>query len=411
VTVPFVPAAPEGRMASVQFTGTRSELFGILFRGYVLMLPTIGIYRFWMVTWKRRFYWSHTVIDGDPLEYTGNAMQLLIGFLFALAFFLPIYLGFFYLSTQAPNIALIGYAVVGVVLWFLSGYAIYRARDFRLSRTLWRGIRFDQKGNAWGYATRRFAWSVLMIITAGLVYPFMVGNLWRYRYIHTWYGDRQFGFTGSWRKVAGPYYLVYFGIAVLTALTIGHLVGNRAYSLVQGSYIPDVEVWIMGLVIGLLLFAGIYYYRSRVTSRMLSSISVGGATLSVRVRARSMVGQLLLYYLALAGAGLGFLVIGAMLASSIMTTAMADGQFNAADFGGMIQTSWASIALLIIGYLAVLATLALLGEVILGYGYWMLVARGAVISNVDSLQSVRATNEDLTLHGEGLADALNVGSY
>ena len=40
--------SPQGRMASVQFTGTRGELFGILFRGYLLMLPTIGIYRFWM---------------------------------------------------------------------------------------------------------------------------------------------------------------------------------------------------------------------------------------------------------------------------------------------------------------------------------------------------------------------------
>src|SRR5689334_299143 len=95
----------QGRAAAVQFTGTRGELFGILFRGFVLMLPTIGIYRFWMVTWKRRFYWHNTVIDGDPLEYTGNAMQLLIGFLFALAFFLPIYLGFFYLSTQSPQVA------------------------------------------------------------------------------------------------------------------------------------------------------------------------------------------------------------------------------------------------------------------------------------------------------------------
>jgi hypothetical protein len=105
------------------------------------------------------------------------------------------------------------------------------------------------------------------------------------------------------------------------------------------------------------------------------------------------------------------MVIGAMLMSSLMTTAMADGQFNAADFGGMIQTSWVSIAVLVLGYLAVLATIALLGEVILGYGYWMLVARGAIITNADSLRTVRATTEDLSLHGEGLADALNVGSY
>jgi hypothetical protein len=401
----------QGRVASVQFSGTRGELFGILFRGYLLMVPTIGIYRFWNVTWKRRFYWHNTVIDGDPLEYTGNAIQLLIGFLFALAFFLPIYIGFFYLSTQSPQVALIGYSVVAAVLWYLMGYAIYRARDFRLSRTLWRGIRFDQKGSAWGYANRRFGWSVLMVLTAGLVYPFMVGNLFRYRYLHSWYGDRQFGFTGSWRNVAGPFYLVYFSVAALTLVTFGYLFGNNAFTFVDGAYMPRGEVWLMGFITSLVLFVGIYYYRSRVTSRMFSSIRIGDAGVVVKVRARSMIGQLILYVLALVGAGIGLLVIGSMLAASFMTSAMADGQFTAADFGGMFQTGWVTAVAAVLGYLAVLAVIAILGEVILGYGYWMLVARGAIITNADSLLTVRATAEDLALHGEGLADALNVGAY
>ena len=401
----------EGRVASVQFTGTRGELLGILFRGYLLMIPTIGIYRFWNVTWKRRFYWHNTVIDGDPLEYTGHAIQLLIGFLFALAFFLPIYLGFFYLSTQSPQVALIGYSIVGAVLWYLMGYAIYRARDFRLSRTLWRGIRFDQKGSAWGYANRRFGWSILMVLTVGLVYPFMVGNLFRYRYLNSWYGDRKFDFTGSWRNVAGPFYLVYFSVAVLTVVTFGYLFGANAFVRVDDAYLPRGEVWLMGILIGLVLFVGIYFYRSRVTSRMFSSIRIGDAGVIVKVRARSMIGQLILYVLALIGAGFGLLVIGSMLFTSFMATAMADGQFTPADLGGMFQTSWITAAVAILGYLAVLAVIAVLGEIILGFGYWMLVARGAIITNADSLMTVRATAEDLTLHGEGLADALNVGAY
>jgi uncharacterized membrane protein YjgN (DUF898 family) len=94
----------EGRIARVEFTGTRSELFGILIRGYLLMVPTVGIYRFWVTTWKRRFYWQNTVLDGEPLEYTGNALQLLIGFLFALAFFLPIYIAFFYLRPRPARL-------------------------------------------------------------------------------------------------------------------------------------------------------------------------------------------------------------------------------------------------------------------------------------------------------------------
>ena len=189
----------------VVFTGARAELAGMLLRGYVLLIPTIGLYRFWLATWKRRFYWANTEIDGDPLEYTGSAIQLLLGFLMALAVFVPLYGLFFFLSTQSSEAAIAGYSGVAVLLWFLMGYAIYRARDFRLSRTLWRGIRCDQGGSAWGYALRRFFWSLLVLVTAGLAYPFMAANLWSYRYRHSWYGDRQFSFAGSWKQLARPW--------------------------------------------------------------------------------------------------------------------------------------------------------------------------------------------------------------
>jgi uncharacterized membrane protein YjgN (DUF898 family) len=219
------PVAPWGRIVpttvKATFSGTRSELFGRLIAGYLLMIPTLGLYRFWLTTAKRRFYWQNTSIGGDRLEYTGTALQLLIGFLIALGVFLPIYMVFFYLSFQASVVTLIGYGLAGALLWFLTGYAIYRARDFRLSRTLWRGIRFDQRGSALRYAIRRFLWSLLVIITLGLAYPFMAGNLWRYRYDNTWFGDRQFSFAGSWKTIAGPYYRAWLALAgTITAGTV-----------------------------------------------------------------------------------------------------------------------------------------------------------------------------------------------
>lgn len=76
---------------------------------------------------------------------------------------------------------LLGYGVIAAVVWFLMGYAIYRARHFRLSRTLWRGIRFDLKGHAIAYALRRFFWSIAMLFTLGLIYPWMGSSLWRDR--------------------------------------------------------------------------------------------------------------------------------------------------------------------------------------------------------------------------------------
>jgi uncharacterized membrane protein YjgN (DUF898 family) len=403
-------AETEGRIARVEFTGTRSELFGLLVRGYVLMVPTIGIYRFWLTTWKRRFYWQHTVLDGEPLEYTGNALQLLIGFLFALAFFLPIYIAFFYLSTQAPEIAGIGYAVIGAVFWFLMGYAIYRARDFRLSRTLWRGIRFAQHGNAWGYALRRFLWSIAMVLTVGLIYPWMASNLCRYRYNHTWYGDRRFSWTGSWKTMAKPYFIVYFLIAA--ALIAGVVMaGSAPMQNVDGLMMPGPGAFVGFLLAGLFAFLGWFYFRSREATRMFSEVRIGEARATVKVRARALFGQFLLYSLAIAGVSLlvgGFFGI---VMTSVFTSTMSNPDMIGATLPSILQLGWVTIALLIVGYLLAFGSFALMGEVFLGYGYWMLVARGATISNADSLWSVRATDEDRALAGEGLADALNVGAY
>lgn len=400
----------EGRVAPVRFTGTRSELFGLLFTGYLLMLPTLGIYRFWVTTWKRRFYWQNTVIDGDPLEYTGHAMQLLIGFLFALAFFLPIYIVFFYLSTQSSEIATIGYAAVGVTLWFLSGYAIYRARDFRLSRTLWRGIRFNQHGNAWGYALRRFGWSLLMVPTLGLAYPFMAANLWRYRYSHTWFGNRQFRWAGSWKTIAGAFYKTYFAVAAAISIAVVFVASGESI-VVDGVTMPGPASWLAGLAAALVAFLAWFYFRSREATRMFSQIRIGDAAIAVKVRARALLGQFLLYSLSLTGALLTFGIFVGVILGAIFGQAMLSGATAGSDFTRIFESGWVNVTLLILAYLALLASFSLLGEVFLGYGYWMLVARNATISNADSLRSVRAIDEDRALIGEGLADALNVGAY
>jgi uncharacterized membrane protein YjgN (DUF898 family) len=403
------PPLPTGQ--KVQFSGTRGELFGRLLRGYLLMLPTLGLYRFWLTTTKRRFYWQNTEIGGDRLEYTGSALQLLLGFMFALGVFLPIYIVFFYLSFQSSAIAGLGYGGAALLLWFLSGYAIYRGRDFRLSRTLWRGIRFDQKGSALGYATRRFFWSLLVLVTVGLAFPFMAANLWRYRYKHTWFGDRQFTFTGSWKTIAWPFYRVWIVMAVSIGVAIWGIVANAGAFAVASNRQAVMAAGLAASMGPLLIFVmGVlcfFYYRSREATRMFSQVKLGEASLVVRVKARSLFGQYLLYCLCLVAALIVMGLIGFVVAQAVLPNPTIEG-FSAAR---LARAGWMGVALGAGGYLATVSAFTLLGEVFIDCGFWMLVSRGATITNLESLDGVGATAEDTSLAGEGLADALNVGSF
>jgi uncharacterized membrane protein YjgN (DUF898 family) len=396
----------------VEFTGSRSELFSIVIGGYALMIPTIGLYRFWQANWKRRFYWQNTVIDGEPLEYTGTATQLLLGFLFALAFFLPIYVALFYLSMQDTNLVLLGYLVIGATIWFLSGYAIYRARDFRLSRTLWRGIRFDLRGNAWAYGLRRFLWSILMVVTAGLVYPWMASSLWKYRWRHTWFGDRKFDISGNWHAFAGPYYGAYFLNLFTIGATVVGITATHDFMLVSGMMVPGP----LGLLASfgcIVVFALSYaWYRTRTVSSMLSTVSCGEAKITVRIGTGRLFGLFAAYVVGVVLL-LVLLLITALIALGAIYAAAAKGgkEPDAASLVSMFQSGSLNVALLILVYLVILGALGLLSDVILRFGWWKLLAKGATITNPDDLRSVRSTDEDRALIGQGLADALNVGAY
>ena len=402
----------EVRTGRVEFTGGRQEMLGILLRGYALMIPTIGLYRFWQATWKRRFYWQNTVIDGEPIEYTGTASQLLFGFFFAVAFFLPIYIAFFVLSMQDVDYLLIGYAVVACVVWYLMGYAIYRARDFRLSRTLWRGIRFDLRGNAFVYGLRRFFWSIPNILTLGLVYPWMGSSLWRYRWNNTWYGDRKFEIAGNWKTIAGPYYSAYFLNVLAIGATAGWITTTKDFLLVGTAIVPGPIGLALCAACVLVLSFSLAFYRTRVASGMLSTVSIGDAKLSVKLGTGALFGLFVVYVLAVT-ALLVVLALTALIAlGGVFAAAAAGGQEPDVDaILSLFSSGTTNVVLLILAYLVILGAFGMLAELILSFGWWKMLARGSTVSNPDSLRTVQATAEDQALVGQGLADALNVGAY
>ena len=404
-----VPAAPT-RTAPVRFVGKRRPFLGLLLTGLILMVPTLGLYRFWLVTRKRQFYWGHTDIDGDALEYTGTPVQLLVGFLMAVTIFLPIYIALFYVTVRLPDLSEVAYLVLLLLFWFFMGYAGYRSRRFRLSRTLWRGIRFQQSGNAWVYAFKRFMWTIVTIVTLGLSYPFMAKSLWAYRVGNTWYGDRRFSFSGRVRTIAWPFYGAYVLVAGVLAISAWQYFQFYAGGGDTDSHLSAI-FWSSLLAAFVGYFAWIFV-TTRIDSRFFSSIGVGDTGLNVRISAVAIVLQHLTYVVLLGIAAAVFVVVGWMVVGG-MTAGIESigGAGSTEDLARFMHMGSSAFIVLIGFYLGFLGLWNLLSEMVLAVGYWKIVARGAHITNIDALDTTRAAGAESPLAGEGLADALNVGAY
>jgi uncharacterized membrane protein YjgN (DUF898 family) len=202
------------------YRGDLGDLYLLALKNVALAIVTLGFYRFWGTTNVRRYLWSHTVIDDEPLEYTGTGGELLVGFLKAMVLVIPFFAVVGVLSwvlRENPRAQPIITAVIYLPLLFLVYYAGFTARRYRLSRTVWRGIRLGQHGSPMTYALLCLKNTFLSVITLGLYFPY--ANLRQHAYIwnRTQLGNRDFEL-----EVAGGDLMKRYIIAwLLMPLTLG----------------------------------------------------------------------------------------------------------------------------------------------------------------------------------------------
>ncbi|MFT5180312.1 MAG: uncharacterized membrane protein YjgN (DUF898 family) [Alphaproteobacteria bacterium] len=189
----------------VGFWGRRMALVGLLMMNSLLGFLTAGVYRFWARTRLRQYFWRSIEIDGDPLEYTGRGLELFVGFLIVIAVLVPLSIGYsvvsLFLETAAPAIFDAVNFLYFVFLFWLTRYAYFRARRYRLARTVWRGIRAGQDGSASGYAWIWFGYAVLSVITLGWAVPWLTAELQRYEVENARFGVENFRYEGTGSKL------------------------------------------------------------------------------------------------------------------------------------------------------------------------------------------------------------------
>ena len=405
----------------VRFFGQRRSYWRLLIRGAVMLFVTLGIYRFWLVTDVRRFLWSNTEIAGEALEYTGTALELLLGFLVAIALLIPVYGGIFLAALDLGILGKLSGVIAFAALGLLGQYAIYRARRYRLTRTIYRGLRFHQEGSAWGYAFRAMLWWIITALTFGLAYPFQVASLERYKMRNTFYGDLGGSFEGSgfvlllrgfpmWFLVFAPLVLTLRGFvavdwkALVDALAQG---GDDVMGRIEGGNpgLGAAIVFAMLMATASVTLAGLLYPAFQaVTLRWWSSgLRFGDVEVRSHLRMRHVYGA----YARFVGYAILFSIAMAFIGTFLFGVMGVAASIGKVDTAGEIATTLA----LLVGYVIIALGFSTIYRATVLLSLWQLGMESLQLSGLAALEKVKAKGRPSSALGEGLADALNVGSY
>src|SRR3954469_7054606 len=90
-------AAAAGESRAIRFTGTWREYLPIAITNALLIVCTLGIYRFWATARQRRYLWSRTHFIDDSFEWTGTGKEMFIGFVIVMCVLAPFFLFFQFL--------------------------------------------------------------------------------------------------------------------------------------------------------------------------------------------------------------------------------------------------------------------------------------------------------------------------
>lgn len=198
---PQLPSSPTQPPVVASFANGRQRIIAddlgrIAIRGGFLTLITLSIYRFWMKTTQRQLIWRETRIGDDGFEYTGTALELLIGSMIAIVF-LAVWLGvanlgMAYLQLAAWQDFETSFMLAPLLASPLIAFAVYRARRYKMLRTRWRGIRCGMDGSGVAYAMRWLFWTAIQLATLGLATPWKAMALEGYMTRHMMYGSAHF---------------------------------------------------------------------------------------------------------------------------------------------------------------------------------------------------------------------------
>jgi uncharacterized membrane protein YjgN (DUF898 family) len=217
------PTGSSNQTHELRFRGNGGSLFGMMIVNAILASLTLGIYYFWGKAKIRQYIFSQTEFAGDTFTFHGTGKEMFLGFLkligLILGFVVAVGLVSFVVRSvagqEAGLIASIIFMYLGMFL--VMPYAIVGSRQYRMSRTSYRGIKFSFRGTAIEFLPLFVKGALLSGVTLGFYSPYFVNSVQSFLMNQTYYGNRRFSYDGKGDELFWMYLKGFF----LTMVTAG----------------------------------------------------------------------------------------------------------------------------------------------------------------------------------------------
>lgn len=383
---------------NISYSGGKGPVFWLALRTGIFTVLTLGFYRFWAKTRLRRYYWSAIRLGGTPLEYVGDPLEKLLGFLVAVVF-MAFYIGVVNLLLMYFSFALLkgnfaAYALSFVGLAPIIFFAQYRARRYILARTRWRGIRFGLEPGAWGYSWRAMVHWLVAIASLGLLWPLTTLWLEKYRVSRTYFGSERFTQGGRRGLLFGAMRHVYYALGLSVAAgAMAVMADNPAWAVMSVLTVP----WFI---------YGLAFWRAESFKRMTEEKGLGALRFETAPRPMRVVGIYALGGLMMNIVLSGFLIV-TVVAMSLAVGVTDLENANIRDFDEAFIIAGPLLAVvyfgIFIGYRAMLHAWITLPIA----EHFAEVTR---LVDADDLSGIIQRDRDDFAEAEGFADALDVGA-
>ncbi len=420
------------------YDGGTFRFAGVVLVNLILQILTLGIFRFWARTRERRFLWSHVSLGEDRLEYTGGGLELFLGFIIAMIALIPV-VGIYQILLLAVRSSIPGQIIVNLlymtVLMFLVHLAVYRARRYRLTRTLWRGIRGTLTGSPVRYALVALAWLPVLALSLGLAAPFMRIALLNRELNNMHLGDRPFAFDGHARDlfaywivpwvtllavIAGYAWIMYISFEVMDAAGIDPYNPEGAEPNPETMDTERVNSASdrMPAAFALLGFGGLAYmisvawYRVREFRYLASRVSFEGMSFSSEIGLGRVAWIYVSYIFTAVIVGMA-LVVGMMLLALVLNGVPLDPDMVGTGMGDILGELDQNVQGLVVFGLVMIVAILLqtLSRVMVFHRLARAVVSTLALTGAQDFSKVTQALDSSPRLGEGLADAFDLGDF